>query len=246
MQLIMNADDFGLTKGVNLGIIQAFQKGIVRSTTLMVGMPAVEHAVQLSKENPALKVGVHLRLTAGYPEADGVSSLLGEDGRFQQQSLFWDNQTMKPEDIEKELRTQIEHFLVLDIPLSHLDGHHHCHKHPLVAPVVAKLAEDYGVPVRPCSHPIQYQGKRFGFSDAFYGDQLSTQQLLNMIEPYKNQLQVLEMMAHPAIVDEALENVSSYNNARAKELKILTDPTLPEALHNMGISITDYSCLQEL
>jgi len=122
MQLIVNADDFGLTRGVNLGIIEAFQQGIVRSTTLMVGMAAQNHAVALARENPGLKVGIHLRLTAGKPMADKVTSLQTSDGTMQDLRQFMANSSMCPQEIEKELRTQIEHFLSLGLPLSHIDG----------------------------------------------------------------------------------------------------------------------------
>ena len=245
MQLIINADDFGLTEGVNHGIVQAFQKGIVRSTTLMMGMPATEQAIALSMENPELKVGVHLRLTTGQPMASEVPSLLGNDGQLQKQSLFWENQGMNTEEIERELRAQIEQFISYDVPLSHLDGHHHCHSHPQVAPIASKLAQEYGVPIRPCGQTAQFNGKSLMFSDRFYGDSLSTHGLLNIIEDYKGQTQVLELMAHPAIVDKALEQVSGYSDARAQELKILTDPTLPDLLASMGIAVTDYSCLMK-
>ncbi|WP_263322192.1 chitin disaccharide deacetylase [Endozoicomonas sp. Mp262] len=244
MQLIVNADDFGLSEGVNRGIIEAFQRGIVRSTTLMVGMPAVPHAVELSRQNPALKVGVHLRLTAGFPEASSVPGLLGSDGQFQHQGLFWDNQSMNSEEIERELRAQIENFLAYDIPLSHLDGHHHCHRHPQVAPIANKLAEEYGVPIRPCHEPVLYNGTRLSFSDAFYGDQLSMDHLLEIVGRHKDQTQVLEIMSHPAIVDKGLGSASSYTQARAEELKVLTDPLLKKALQSMGVAITDYGCLK--
>ena len=128
MKLIVNADDFGLTRGVNLGIIEAFQQGIVRSTTLMVGMPAERHAAELATLNPGLKVGIHLRLTAGTPMAENVPTLLDQTGKLQNQSQFWDNQSMNSEEIERELRAQIEHFLSLGVELSHMDGHHHCHR----------------------------------------------------------------------------------------------------------------------
>ena len=67
MQLIFNADDFGLSRGVNLGIIEAFRNGVVRSATLMANMNGFRDAVQLSSEHPELGVGIHLCLTAGQP-----------------------------------------------------------------------------------------------------------------------------------------------------------------------------------
>jgi hypothetical protein len=245
MKLIVNADDFGLTRGVNLGIIEAFQQGIVRSTTLMVGMPAERHAAELATLNPGLKVGIHLRLTAGTPMAENVPTLLDQTGKLQNQSQFWDNQSMNSEEIERELRAQIEHFLSLGVELSHMDGHHHCHRHALVAPIARKLAEEFRVPLRPENEMTQYQGKSLGFSDKFYGDSLTGENLLDIVRQYLGRVQVLELMAHPALIDEPLLEASGYATARTRELAILTDPSLLEALGGMGVTISDYSCLQD-
>ncbi|WP_067516983.1 chitin disaccharide deacetylase [Endozoicomonas ascidiicola] len=245
MKLIVNADDFGLTRGVNLGIIEAFQQGIVRSTTLMAGMPAEQHAAELSRQNPNLKVGIHLRLTAGSAMANNVDSLLDVSGQLQNQSLFWDNQSMNPEEIEKELRAQIEHFLSLGIELSHMDGHHHCHRHPLVAPITRKLSDEYQVPLRPDNEMTQYKGKSLGFSDKFYGENLSSEHLLDIVKHHLGRVQVLELMAHPALIDEPLLEASRYATARTRELAILTSSELPQALESIGVTLSDYSCLKD-
>ena len=244
MQLIVNADDFGLTRGVNLGIIEAFQQGIVRSTTLMVGMAAQSHAVALAKENPGLKVGIHLRLTAGNPMAEDVKSLQNSEGNMQDLGQFMDNQSMCPHEIERELRTQIEYFLSLGLPLSHIDGHHHCHHHPLVAPIVSKLSDEYQVPVRP-NEAVEYHGNSLAFSDQFYGDDLSVDHFIRVIKPYLGQVQVLELMVHPALLDEPLLSASRYAINRARELAILTTPSLPAMLCELGVTISDYDCLKD-
>ena len=245
MQLIVNADDFGLTRGVNLGIIEAFQQGVVRSTTLMVGMAAQSHAVDLAKENPDLKVGIHLRLTTGKPMADNVKSLQNSKGDMQNLSQFMDNPNMCPQEVERELRTQIEHFLSLGIPLSHIDGHHHCHHHPLVAPIVDQLSDEYQVPVRPTNETVEYNGNSLAFSDQFYGDDLSVDHFLDVIKAYVGHAQVLELMAHPALLDEPLLSASSYTINRTRELAILTTPSLPAMLGELGVTISDYDCLKD-
>ena len=78
MKLIVNADDYGMTKGVNLGIIEAHKNGIVTSTTLMVTMPEVEHGLALSKDYPNLGIGLHLNCTLGKPLTD-CKSLIKEN-----------------------------------------------------------------------------------------------------------------------------------------------------------------------
>ena len=65
--LIVNADDFGLSKGQNYGIIEACRRGVVTSTTALINGEAVEHAAQLSRELPELGVGMHFVLTLGLP-----------------------------------------------------------------------------------------------------------------------------------------------------------------------------------
>lgn len=243
MKLIVNADDFGLTRGVNLGIVEAFRQGIVRSTTIMAGMDAVTHAAELAKQNPGLKTGLHFRLTVGKPVADDVPSLLDDDGLLQPQSQFWDNRSMVADEIERELRAQIQSCLNLGIQLSHIDGHHHCHSHELVYPVACRLAEEFGLPLRPCLKPSQYNNYTLAFSDAFYGNELTQQDFLAIIEQFQGKTDYLEVMCHPALVDEALLQASGYALPRTRELAILTDPTLVESLKGMDIEITDYTRL---
>src|SRR5215813_14504652 len=83
-QLIVNADDFGMTEGVNRGIIDGHTRGVISSATLMANMPAFDAAVRLAKDHPALGVGLHFNITQGRPVADAsrVSSLINDRGEF--------------------------------------------------------------------------------------------------------------------------------------------------------------------
>ncbi len=244
MKLIVNADDFGLSRGVNLGIIEAFQQGIVRSTTLMANMPAVDHAIALSKRFPELAVGIHLCLTCGKPLSDNVPTLLDDSGCFQPQSTFWDNQSMNPAEIEKELKAQINHLLSQGVVISHLDGHHHCHRHALVAPVAQKLANEYGIPLRPVNGTVEYKGKSLAFSDDFYGDAVSETTLLAVVKRFHNKVDILEIMTHPALVDEPLLQGSGYAIERARELAVLTEAALPGKIAELGVTPDNYSCFE--
>lgn len=73
-RFIINADDFGYSRGVNYGIIDAHTDGIVYSATMMVNMPGAQHAVSLAKEHPELQIGIHLTLTCGRAVSDQLSS----------------------------------------------------------------------------------------------------------------------------------------------------------------------------
>lgn len=147
MKVIFNADDFGLTQGVNQGIVKAHLDGVVKSTTLMVGMPAEQHAVQLAKQLPELKIGLHLRFTAGRP-LTGERNLTDEHGVFTAYRDFWQRRDYQPEVIYHEAIAQVEHFLKLGLTLSHLDSHHHAHTHPQLAPIIYEVAKKYHVPLR--------------------------------------------------------------------------------------------------
>ena len=243
MKLIVNADDFGLTRGVNYGIVESCAQGIVRSTTVIAGMSAIDHAAELIQRYPSLKTGVHLRLTAGAPMSENPVSLLGPDGNLQRQSTFWDNQKMDPKEIEMELRAQIESFLEAGFELSHIDGHHHCHKHELVHPIAEKLAAEYDVPLRPCLKPVNYKGLSIRFSDDFYGEELTTESFLSIVRQYLGKTDVLEIMVHPAMVDSELNKLSGYSLPRTQELAILTDSGLEQHLEELGVTITDYTTI---
>ncbi|MGM0119039.1 chitin disaccharide deacetylase [Enterococcus sp. AZ146] len=86
-KVIFNSDDFGYSHGVNYGIMDAYQRGILTSTTLMANMPGFEHAVKLRKEMPRLGVGVHLTLTCGKPLLKTVDTLI-ESGEFRSLSYY--------------------------------------------------------------------------------------------------------------------------------------------------------------
>ncbi len=150
-RLIVNADDFGMAESVNDGIIKGHQHGIITSASFMAGAKAAEHAAILARDNPSLGVGVHLCLTLVRPVADPakIPSLaprgLLPGGPFPLMSrlLFG---SIKIDEVEIELRAQIERTLALGIKPDHIDGHQHVHMMKRVFDVVMKLAEEYAIP----------------------------------------------------------------------------------------------------
>ena len=144
-RLIVNADDFGLTPGVNRGIVRAFQHGIVTSASLLVTGSAFEDAVALARDLPALNVGLHLALVEEQavlpPEAlptlvDKTRRLPGTKGEFFKRALLgrisWD-------EVEREIAAQIARFQQTGLRLSHLDSHQHLHMFPPVFQIVTRL-----------------------------------------------------------------------------------------------------------
>ena len=141
-KLIVNADDFGLTPGVNYGIIEAFKYGILTSTTLMINQPFVEHAIDLKKKYRNLGVGIHITFDKG-KALIGKSSLTDENGTLLKFPLL--KEKGKEEDFYAEAKKQIEKFIELvgEKP-THIDSHHHIHmKIPGAIIAIEKLSKEY-------------------------------------------------------------------------------------------------------
>jgi len=155
-RLIVNADDFGLTEGVNRGILEAHRNGIVTSTTLLVTGAAFSSAVALARHTPALGVGIHLNLTEGQPvlEAHEIPSLV-KNGSFRRGLAQFSKDVVtgkvKLQEVEAELRAQIEKAFAAAIQPAHLDGHKHVHMLPGVFGIVVRLAREYGMAGVRCS-----------------------------------------------------------------------------------------------
>ena len=151
-RLIVNADDFGLTRGINQAIAELHAAGVVTSATLMATGPAFDHAVELAHEHPKLGVGCHVLLTDGVPVSppETIRTLLGEDGRTLRPSL---NEFMlaalrgklDPAEIEREATAQIRVLQTAGIRVTHLDTHKHTHTLPQVARPLLAAAERTGV-----------------------------------------------------------------------------------------------------
>lgn len=150
-QLIVNGDDFGLTRGVNEGIARAFKSGILTSTTIMANGSAFEEALVLARSNPALGVGCHLALIGGHPVAPprDVASLIESDGTLPASltrlMTGLARGRVQDEHIERELRAQVHRVASAGIIPSHLDSHKHSHTHPRVMKALARVAAEFGI-----------------------------------------------------------------------------------------------------
>jgi len=150
-ELILNADDFGLTRGVNEGIIRAHRDGTLTSTTLMANAAAFDDAVERARACSTLGVGCHLVLVGGRSVAppEQVPSLVDEGGRLPQTlpNLIARLSTglIRRRDIERELNAQIAKARSAGIEPTHLDSHKHTHAHPRVMQALARVARDVGI-----------------------------------------------------------------------------------------------------
>ena len=227
IKLIVNADDFGYSKGINYGIIEAHRNGIVNSTTMMMNMPGVSHAVDLAKENPNLKVGIHLVLTCGKPLLTDVPTLVDQDGFFKKNRDILES-NISLEELEREWTAQVEKFLETGLTLTHIDSHHHVHTVPRFLPIVQKLSKKFNLSVRRVSdHALEgvppYSDV---FLHEFYGDG-ATYDYFEKIVTQVQDGQTVEVMCHPGYLDHEVLNNSSYAKERVTEVEILTSIKLP-------------------
>jgi hopanoid biosynthesis associated protein HpnK len=150
-KLIVNADDFGLTDKTNQAILEAYHTGIITSTSLLANGAAFGSAVELALRVPGLGVGVHLNLVEGRPvsEPSTVPSLVDKKGFFPGSPLRLARKMVtgrvKLNEVERELRAQIERILAAGIAPTHLDGHKHFHILPSVLNIIIRLACEYAV-----------------------------------------------------------------------------------------------------
>jgi hopanoid biosynthesis associated protein HpnK len=149
--LILNADDFGMTRGVNQGIVRAHREGILTSTTLMANGPAFADAVEQTAANPKLGVGCHLVLVGGKCVAprEDVASLADAQGNLPESLPKFvakiSSGMIPTRQIEIEMRAQIEKIRAAGIAPTHLDTHKHTHAHPRVMEALGKVANELGI-----------------------------------------------------------------------------------------------------
>lgn len=151
-RLIVNADDFGLTVGVNRSVHELSKAGALTSTTLMANGDAFDQAVAIASATPELGVGCHVVLTDGVPlcTPKQIPTLIGNDGKSFRGSLrdFWSSVLLgkvSESDIEREAIAQIRKLQTSGLAVTHVDTHKHTHILPRVAAPLLRAAEQLGI-----------------------------------------------------------------------------------------------------
>ena len=266
-KLIVNADDFGLTQGINAAVIRAHREGVLTSATLMAGGLAWREAVELAAETPTLGVGVHLTLTALDPvlPPEQVPSLVDGGGRFRRQ--FWRVLVWNREQIKAEWRAQIQRLMAAGIKPTHLDSHHHIHLWPPLMTIVCELAQEFGIlGVRAISSPSFQLMKVPDWQQRIAAGSWQRAQKFPLGKPdtvtafespgrtkegllaYLSQVGsgVHELFSHPGSEnDKELANISSLTEKRVRETEFLCSEWLKEDLTAAGIAPVSYKIFQE-
>jgi len=249
-RLIVNADDFGRTPGVNAGTLEAHRRGIVTAATVMVLEAAAEEGIREAAAGaPKLDLGLHLVLTGGGRPASQASSVptLAPGGRFVRNAEALPTRIDR-EEVRREIAAQLDRFsLLAGRPPSHLDSHHHAALHPDVEPVFAAVARERGLPARAASGAARERLRKSGvrtadvFLDGFHGDGATARNLRAILQTLPEGTS--ELMCHPGFPDAALRRGSTYSEERAREAEALCDPDLPRLLGRLGIALVGYTAL---
>lgn len=250
--LIVNADDFGLSKGQNYGIAECFRHGVVSSTTALVNAEGIEHAAQLRHELPGLGVGLHFTLTMGKPLSP-LPSLTrnGVLGKWVWQMA--EEGDLPLDEIRVELNAQYQRFIaIFGCAPDHIDSHHHVHMFKQIFPIVAEFAKEKSLPMRVDRPLAQKEGidtqgvlSSEGFDSQFYGDEITQALFLKVLEESNARNErSLEVMTHPAFIDNPLR-ASGYCFQRLTELEVLTDITLKQAIVERGYQLGTYQDLMK-
>ena len=226
-ELIINADDFGMSASVNRGIIKCHEDGVVTSTSLMVRREAAADAAAYARTHPNLSVGLHVDLGEWVCE--------GEEWR----PLY----TVVPlEDraaIEREIARQLERFRELTgTNPTHLDSHQHVHREGPPVEALWDLAHYLGVPLRHFSQDVRYCGDFYGQEK--YGVEagwaITVDGFLGLIDRLPSG--VTELCCHPGDEEQPGEQ---YGSARPKEVATLCDPRVRSALAVKGIVLRSFT-----
>ena len=218
--LVVNADDFGASPGINLGIVEAHTDGIVTSTSCMVTGPALDEAVALSAEHPRLSIGLHW-------------DVFGED---EEANIDLSDRGAVRDDFDRQLGRFRELF---GREPTHVDSHKHAHRSLEAMPVVQEVVEPLGVPLRHDGR-VRYLGH-------FYAQWRYLETDLEHVRvPY---LQTLlrdevgdgwtELGCHPGYITPDFRSI--YLHERETELQTLTDPRVRETIDELGITLAGFA-----
>jgi chitin disaccharide deacetylase len=266
-QLIVSADDYGLSLEVNEAVERAHRSGILRSASLMVAAPATADAIRRARDLPSLRVGLHLVLVNGHPilPPKDVAALVDRDGAFPSNLVgagfryFFHPGARRA--LEAEIRAQFEAFARSGLHLDHVNAQNHMHVHPTVLGIMLKVGRDYGmqavrIPQEPRDAAFlrpwlalmrrRLHDAKITTNDTVYGIRYSGHMTRERVLMLLDQLPpgVCEMYFHPATgpwkgIDP---QIAGYDFAG--ELDALTSAEVRAKVDAAGITTLTYSDLR--
>jgi predicted glycoside hydrolase/deacetylase ChbG (UPF0249 family) len=255
--LIVNADDFGFSRDVNLGIIQAHRKGILTATTLMATGDAFDDAVRLANETPTLDVGCHLVLVGSPPFPQTVSQLM--------RAL-----ALRRVSVYEELSSQVRRILDAGVVPTHLDTHKHTHLLPPVLDAVTRISEEFRISwvrkpfdfheqpggigwknrlmqLRRGAFTRSFQRHGCRSTDWFTGFRITGAYDARILAETIRALPEgsTELMCHPGILGPELQRARTrLKQSRQDELTALTSREVRDAIEQTGVVLARYADLR--
>jgi predicted glycoside hydrolase/deacetylase ChbG (UPF0249 family) len=223
--LIVNADDFGYSRGVNRGIVEAHEEGIVTSASLMVDKPAAEEAAGYSRSRPELSLGLHFELPAWR-----VRRLMWELSRSQDDRLA--------RTVATDLRRQLERFrLLVGSDPTHLDSHKHRHREEPLRSIYVELGGELNVPLRHFDPAVRFCGNFYGQIDNGRPNPaaIAPSALVELLEALE--AEVTELCCHPGYTDGLK---AWYRDERVQEVRTLCDRRVRAAIERLGIRLISF------
>lgn len=225
--LVVNADDFGFSPGVNRAIVHAHLNGIVTSTSLMVRATAAAAAVAMSRGCSGLAIGLHLDL----------GEWAFDDGEWR--PVYEVVDTSRADAVAHEIRRQVDafHDLVGRKP-THIDSHQHVHLRPAVRRLAIQVARELQLPLRHCTPGISYCGRFYGQTTEGepLPDAISVASLQRVVADLGSG--VTELACHPGEGDDA---GTMYSAERRQELSALCHPAVRTALETAGVALASFA-----
>jgi predicted glycoside hydrolase/deacetylase ChbG (UPF0249 family) len=258
-RLIVRGDDMGFSHSGNEAIIKAYKEGIETSVEIIVPSPWFPEAVKMLNENPSLDVGIHIAITSEwdnikYRPVSYCPSLTDEDGYFF--PMIWPNKNYPGkallenkwifEDLEKELRAQIE-MAKRKIPrISHISAHMGCYNISDEVKALAKrLAQEYKIDI----DLSDYNVKGISYAGPKTTADEKIQSFIKMLESLKPG-ETYMFVDHPGLDSPELRAIYhiGYENVAADRQGVTatwTDPKVKAAIKKLGIQLTSYADLKK-
>jgi predicted glycoside hydrolase/deacetylase ChbG (UPF0249 family) len=224
--LIVNADDFGQSDGINLGIVEAFENGIVTSASLMVRWPSAKPAAAYARKHPKLSVGLHVDLGEwAYRQGQWMSLY---------EVVPRDNSAAVTEEVHRQLATFRN---LMGQEPSHIDSHQHVHRTDPLHSILMEIARLISVPLRLYSN-VRYYGGFYGqmADGTSLSDHISIKALKNLLAELEPG--TTELACHPAKI---VDFDGMYTAERLQELTVLCDHQVRDFLAQNRIELTSFN-----
>jgi len=219
--LIVNADDFGLTAGINAGIVEAHSRGIVTSASLMVKQLQTAEAAHLALAHPQLGIGLHIDLCEWEPVNDAW------------EQIYARVDVGDPAQVRAEIEAQVELFInLMGRKPDHLDSHQHVHLAGVVRNESLRIAGRLEVPLRKLDSRIASCGEFYGQQQnaKAYPEGVTVASLISSVDAMADGW--TELVCHPGYANNLK---SIYAAEREVELAVLCSPEVQQALRARGV-----------